>query len=167
MSRRNRVALAAAAVLVIAATGTVLATRLPRQTGAPAAPAASAEAEPDGAAPTADALRHASDRLAASGIAVDDAELADLAGRYGLGGAVRLFAWADASGRSVDDLAAMRDGDGTPGSVMGWGRMAKELGVHPGIGSIMGGGQGAGHAGGSGGASGDGEGADEPEASGD
>ena len=29
----------------------------------------------------------------------------------------------------------MRDGDGTPESVMGWGQIAKELGVHPGIGS--------------------------------
>jgi hypothetical protein len=37
----------------------------------------------------------------------------------------------------------MRDGDGTEGSGMGWGQIAKELGVHPGIGSIMG--QGGGH----------------------
>ena len=40
-------------------------------------------------------------------------------------------------------IRAMRDGDGTEGSGMGWGQIAKELGVHPGIGSIMG--QGGGH----------------------
>ena len=38
----------------------------------------------------------------------------------------------------------MRDGDGTEGSAMGWGRIAKELGFHPGIGSIMGNGGGHG-----------------------
>ena len=42
------------------------------------------------------------------------------------------------------DIAAMRDGDGTPESVMGWGQIAKKLGVHPGIGSVMGNGGGHG-----------------------
>ena len=41
----------------------------------------------------------------------------------------------------VEAIAAMRDGtDAEPG--MGWGRIAHELGVHPGIGSIMGNGHG-------------------------
>ncbi len=38
----------------------------------------------------------------------------------------------------IADLRAMRDGDGSEGSGMGWGQIAKELGVHPGLGSIMG-----------------------------
>jgi hypothetical protein len=159
MNRTNRVALAGAAVLLLAVSGTVLATRAPARNPDRGAAAASSEAQPEDGTPPAEALAHVSDRLAAHGITVDAAELADLAGRYGVGGAVRLLAWADESGRSVDELAAMRDGDGTEGSGMGWGRMAKELGLHPGIGSIMGGGQGADHA--------KQGGAEEPEASGE
>jgi hypothetical protein len=115
--------------------------RAPRAPSEPAAPAASQAAVES--APGPEALAHAADRLEAAGITVDATQLEDLAGRYGLGGAVRLLAWADASGKSVDDLTAMRDGDGTPASVMGWGQIARELGLHPGIGSIMG--QGGGH----------------------
>jgi hypothetical protein len=129
----------------VAATGTALALRAPRADEQPLVPAASQGAEEDtDAPPSADALEHAQDRLEASGVTVDAAELADLAGRYGLGGAVRVAAWAQESGTSVADIAAMRDGDGTPESVMGWGQIAKELGVHPGIGSIMGNGGGHG-----------------------
>ena len=57
---------------------------------------------------------------------------------------MRVAAWAQESGTSAADIAAMRDGDGTPESVMGWGQIAKELGVHPGIGSVMGNGGGHG-----------------------
>ena len=146
MTRGNRLAGMAAAILIVAATGTALALRAPRgdeeQPLVPAASQAAAEEETD-APPSAEALAHAQDRLEASGVTVDAAELADLAGRYGLGGAVRVVAWAQESGTSAADISAMRDGDGTPESVMGWGQIAKELGVHPGIGSIMG--QGGGH----------------------
>jgi hypothetical protein len=143
MTRSNRLAVLGGATLVLAATGTVLATRAPRNDAQPAPPAASQAAEEDtDDAPSADALVHAQDQLEASGVTVDAAELSDLAGRYGLGGAVRVEAWAQESGTSVADITAMRDGDGTPESVMGWGQIAKELGVHPGIGSIMGNGGG-------------------------
>lgn len=71
------------------------------------------------------------DRLAANGLHTDVATLRDLAARYGVGGAVRLIGWADASGRTLAELRAMRDG----GS--GWGQMAHELGLHPGIGTWM------------------------------
>ena len=145
MTRGNRLAGLGAAILIVAATGTALALRGPRGDEQPLVPAASqaAEAEAD-APPSAEALAHAQDRLEASGVTVDAAELADLAGRYGLGGAVRVVAWAQESGTSAADIAAMRDGDGTPESVMGWGQIAKELGVHPGIGSVMGNGGGHG-----------------------
>jgi hypothetical protein len=83
-------------------------------------------------------LTRAADRLAAAGIEADVAVLADLASRYGLGGAVRLVAWSDEAGLTVEELAAMRDG----GS--GWGQIAQELGVHPGLGAIMGNGGGHG-----------------------
>jgi hypothetical protein len=146
MTRSNRLAVLGAATLALAATGTVLATRAPRNDAQPAPPAASqaAEAEDTDGPPSAEALAHAQDRLEASGITVDSAELSDLAGRYGLGGAVRVEAWAHESATSVAEISAMRDGDGTPESVMGWGQIAKELGVHPGLGSIMGNGGGHG-----------------------
>jgi hypothetical protein len=145
MTQRNRLAGLVAATLIVAATGTALALRAPRGEEQPLLPAASQAAEEDtDAAPSAEALAHAQDRLEASGVTVDPAELSDLANRYGLGGAVRVVAWAEESGTTVADITAMRDGDGTPESVMGWGQIAKELGVHPGIGSIMGNGGGHG-----------------------
>ena len=64
--------------------------------------------------------------------------LTELATKYGVGGAVRIVAWSAADPDRMADLRAMRDGDGSEGSGMGWGQIAKELGVHPGIGSIMG-----------------------------
>ena len=82
--------------------------------------------------PSADELARAVDKLAAHGITTDAEELAALAAKYGMGGAVRLVAWADATGMTVAELSAMRD-DG-----QGWGQMAHELGVGPGIGWIMG-----------------------------
>jgi hypothetical protein len=146
MTRSNRLAGLGAAAMIVAATGAALAVRPPRGDEQPLVPAASQVAEDEtDAPPSAEALAHAQDRLEASGITVDAAELSDLAGRYGLGGAVRVVAWAEKSGTSVADITAMRDGDGTPESVMGWGQIAKELGVHPGIGSIMGNGGGQGH----------------------
>lgn len=78
-------------------------------------------------------------RLADAGIDTDADTIAGLAARYGVGGAVRLITWADASGRSTDEIAAMFD-DG-----MGWGRIARELNasddalhLSPGIGWVMG-----------------------------
>ena len=146
MTRGNLLAGMGAAILIVAATGTALALRAPRDDEQPLLPAASQAAadEDTDAPPSAEALAHAQDRLEASGVTVDPAELTQLAERYGLGGAVRVVAWAQESGTSVADITAMRDGDGTPESVMGWGQIAKELGVHPGIGSVMGNGGGHG-----------------------
>ncbi len=135
MNRTDRIALVAVAVLILVAAGGALA-----QTVVPSAGDSSRHATDTEEAenpPSADELAHAAERLEASGIAVDDAVLDDLAGRYGLGGAVRVLAWSDATATDVEEIAAMRDGtDAEPG--MGWGRIAHELGVRPGIGSIMG-----------------------------
>jgi hypothetical protein len=144
MNQRNRVALLAAALLLVVLAGGALAARLPRTEQAPDNVGASAEpetADESDAPPTADELAHAADRLVANGIEADVATLTDLAARYGLGGAVRVVAWADEKGLTIEDLAAMRD------EGMGWGQIAHELDVHPGIGSIMGNGGGHGRAG--------------------
>ena len=145
MSRINRIAVLAALALVIAATGTVMATRAPAADDRPAELADSHDAEPltDDAeeAPDAEALARVRQRLADAEITATDAEIADLAGRYGLGGAVRLFAWSKETGKSVAEIARLRDGDGEGAEPLGWGRIARELGVHPGIGSIMGNGR--------------------------
>ena len=146
MSRGNRLALLAAAALILAATGTVLATRAPQSPEQPAELLPSHEAGPEteDAPPTAEELAHAADRLTEREIPFTEGELADLAARYGIGGAVRILAWAaDPSvGMTAAQIADMRDGDGT--TAVGWGRLAKDLGTHPGIGWIMGNGGGHG-----------------------
>ncbi|MDQ5841463.1 MAG: hypothetical protein M3537_10065 [Chloroflexota bacterium] len=73
-------------------------------------------------------------------ITTDTAELDALADVYGLGGAVRILAFADAAGVEPSEIAEMRE-DG-----MGWGQIARalaeedeEFDLKPGIGWIMGG----------------------------
>ena len=137
MNRTDRIALVAVVVLSLIAAGGVVANVLPAGRDAPS----QADSDDSDGAPTAEELAHAADRLAASGVAVDDAILSDLAARYGVGGAVRVLAWSEATATDVEEIAAMRDGtDAEPG--MGWGQIAHELDVHPGIGSIMGNGNG-------------------------
>jgi hypothetical protein len=145
MNRRNRLALLAAAVLLVVFAGAALANRLPGTPAAPGHVASSHEPEASGEAdapPTADELAHAADRLFSNGIGTDVealvATLTDLSARYGLGGAVRLVAWSDETNLRVEELAAMRD------EGQGWGQIAKKLDVNPGIGSIMGNGGGHG-----------------------
>ena len=144
MNRTQRIAILAAAVLVLVAVGSAFANRTPAASDQPAHLTSSQEPEAQdeaGAPPTAEELAHAAARLEAKGIPFTDPQLSDLATRYGLGGAVRVLAWSDEASMGVDEIAAMRDGtDAEPG--MGWGQIAHELGVHPGIGSIMGGGHG-------------------------
>lgn len=136
MTRTNRIALFAALALLVALAGSTLATRSPQVADEPAQLASSHEAEAETDSEDAgDGATIARQRLSDAGIEADAAEFDDLAARYGVGGAVRLYAWADATGMTVDEIAALRDGDGQP---VGWGRIAKDLGVHPGIGSIMG-----------------------------
>jgi hypothetical protein len=136
MPRRTRLALLVAATLIVAVTGTVLATRAPAGPSSGQTTADDTEPSPD-----ASAIDHAADRLSANGIELEEGLLDELAGQYGVGGAVRIAAWAaadDGDDITVDSIRAMRDGDGSPGSGMGWGQIARELGVRPGIGSIMG-----------------------------
>ena len=135
MSRDTRIALLVAAVLIVAISGTVFATRPPQTADEPA----QLTQDGDDAPPSAEKLAQLAERLG-----VDQQVISDLAVEYGLGGAVRILAWADGNADVMADIRLKRAGDGTEGSVMGWGQIAKELGVHPGIGSIMGNGGGHG-----------------------
>lgn len=138
MNRTARILLAALALVLVAVASAIAA---PFERGRePAAPLAAshqpndevetAEDEP----PSAELLARLVARLADVGITTDADTIAALAEDHGVGGAVRLLAWADASGLSTDELATMfADG-------MGWGEIAKAHDLHPGIGWIMGGG---------------------------
>jgi hypothetical protein len=132
MARTTRLPILVGVLLVLVA-GTALATRLPHERPQLVA-AASHEPETP---PSADELAHAVDRLQVSGITATAEQLRTLSATYGLGGAIRLLSWADASGKSLAQLRSMRDAG------QGWGQMAHELGLSPGIGSVMG--QGGGH----------------------
>lgn len=120
--------------LAVGVVGTALAMRAPRASEQPLPVGQDEEDAP----PSGEALRHAGDRLEAAGLDVSDDVLAELASQYGVGGAVRVVVWAAGDDAVMAEIRAMRDGDGSEGSAMGWGQIAKELGVHPGLGSIMG-----------------------------
>jgi hypothetical protein len=149
MTRTNRTAILAALTILVAAAGTVMATRAPGQAEQRSGFQAEESEAPEAAeALDADALAHAVARLEERQVDVDPAVFGDMAERYGLGGAVRLHAWSSLTGMSVADLASRRDGDGT--TPVGWGRLAKDLAgeldidLKPGLGWIMGNGRGAG-----------------------
>ena len=132
MARSTRIAVLIGTLLILVA-GTAFATQVVRPDRTEML-----GQEPETPA-SAEDLAHAVDRLEAAGIEATSDQLQSLSADYGLGGAVRLLAWADATGMSLAELRALRD-DGA-----GWGQIAHDLGVSPGIGSIMG--QGGGDAG--------------------
>ena len=136
MTRTNSLGVAIAVALILIATATVLVTRAVEPSGEPKPVGGARSRDED--PPTADDIAHAAERLAANGFEVSDTILTELAAEYGVGGAVRIVTWSQADPDRMADLRAMRDGDGSEGSGMGWGQIAKELGVHPGLGSIMG-----------------------------
>jgi len=105
-----------------------------------------ADAESSEGAPSDKLLGRLVDRLADAGIDTDAETLAALAADYGVGGAIRLVTWADASGMDASELAAMFD------SGMGWGEIAHQLmegdpslDLSPGIGWVIGKGHANGH----------------------
>lgn len=137
MHRGVRIVLGVASLVLVVGVGVALAQRTDPGPAAPAQLAASQEPE---ASVDPASISRAAERLEASGIVVDEAQLDELAATYGVGGAVRLSAWSDASGLTIDELRAMRD------EGLGWGQIARDLGLHPGIGRIMGNGAGGGPA---------------------
>jgi hypothetical protein len=135
MTRTNRIALLAALALLVALAGTALGNRAPvADTAAP--PQADEQEE----APDDVAIQRVVDRLAARDIDVEPAQVRELAAEHGLGGAVRVLAWS-AQGVSIEEVQQRR------AEGQGWGVIARDLGVHPGIGSIMGNGGGHGREG--------------------
>ena len=141
MNRTSRLALLAAITLVVALAGTALATRTPVAETPPAPHAGEEEEtrdeqaneqEEDEEAPGEEAVQRVVERLGA-----DPARVRELAAEHGFGNAVRLLAW-EAEDVPIDEVLARRDAG------EGWGEIAKDFGVHPGIGSVMGNGGGRG-----------------------
>jgi len=93
------------------------------------------------AAPSADELASIVDKLRAAGITATASDISALAAKVGVGGAVRVLAFAHASGKTTDQILAMFDAG------QGWGVIARDLNlsIGPGIGWIMGNGHGNGH----------------------
>jgi hypothetical protein len=91
-------------------------------------------------APTADEIASVVSRLNRAGVPATAAQVKDLAAKVGVGGAVRVLWFAKASGKSTADLLAAFQGG------KGWGEIAHDLGLKPGIGWIMSNGHGKGHA---------------------
>jgi hypothetical protein len=108
--------------------------------GASAHPADEVEAsEAPDAAPSGAVIDKIVANFEAAGITTTAEEIQKLAAVCGVGGAVRIISWAKASGKTIDEIVAMRAAGN------GWGQIAKELGVSPGNGSIMSGGHGRGN----------------------
>ena len=91
--------------------------------------------------PSADEVARIVGKLKDAGITATAAQVTDLAGKAGVGGAVRVFAFAQASGKTPAQILAMRQAG------KGWGQIKHELNlsIGPGIGWIMGNGHGQGH----------------------
>jgi hypothetical protein len=102
--------------------------------------AAEAQGTEDGP-PSADEIARIVGRLQDAGIPATAAQVGDLAGKVGVGGAVRVLAFAQASGKTPAQILAMFEGG------KGWGQIDHELklSIGPGIGWIMGNGHGKGH----------------------
>ena len=127
MTRLTWFALTIAALLILVA-GTALGTQALDGRG----DRGSGEGQGEGQ-PPAEVLARLVERLDEAGIDTSAEELASLSDAYGVGGAVRIVLWADAAGESVDDVRSLRD-EGA-----GWGEIAHELGLQPGLGAVMGG----------------------------
>ena len=165
MNRYARIALIVGALVLLAA-GSALAGMNPRATEHRSPVAASHDPEPSeaaksknpeptesaepkdeatGALPSAAELDNLVKKLETAGITASPATLSALIAKYGVGGAVRVLAIADASGKTAAAIEKMRD-DG-----LGWGQIAQQLNaggslsLKPGIGWIMSGGHGNGH----------------------
>jgi hypothetical protein len=131
LSRRfTPIALGLAAILILG--GSIAAAAvIPSLTAQPGTAQASPEAKE---APSAEKVKQILDRLGAAGITATADDFNALAQKYGVGGAVRVLAFAHAAGKTPADITAMFDGG------KGWGQIRRELNltISPGIGWIMG-----------------------------
>jgi hypothetical protein len=109
----------------------------PASTPAPQVKESEPEDEADGP-PTAEKIADVVSRLKGAGIPATSIQVQVLSSKVGLGGAVRVLAFAQASGKTPAQILAMFT------SGMGWGQISHELNlsIGPGIGWIMGHGHG-------------------------
>ena len=131
LSRRyTPIALGLAAILILGGSIAVAAV-LPRVITQPGTAQASPEANEK---PSAEKVKGILERLHEAGIASTADEFNSLAQKYGVGGAVRVLAFAHAAGKTPAEIAAIFDAG------KGWGEIRRELGltIGPGIGWIMG-----------------------------
>jgi hypothetical protein len=137
-------AFAAAPTLVPGIVGPSVDASQPAASGSAEATETVMASESAEASPTAAQLARVLDDLTIAGVPATADELQKLADEVGLGNAVRIFAFANASGKTTDEILAMFQGG------EGWGQIAKDLGltIGPGIGGIMNGGHGQGGNGG-------------------
>jgi len=105
------------------------------------APEAAEAPETEDGPPSADEIARIVGRLHDAGIPATAAQVGDLAGKVGVGGAVRVLAFAQASGKTPAQILALFEAG------KGWGQIDHELNlsIGPGIGWIMGNGHGKGH----------------------
>jgi hypothetical protein len=108
----------------------------PAVPGATEAPDASEKPETPETPPTDAEIADFVGRLKTAGITTTAAAFKAMAAKVGVGGAVRTFAFAQASGKTPAQILAMFEGG------MGWGKIDHQLGltIGPGIGWIMSGG---------------------------
>jgi len=135
IERRRLTIVAAALAAVVLLAGVAAAALLPPTGGQPQTAQSSPEAKEK---PSAEKVQRILEGLKNAGINTTTAEFSALADKYGVGGAVRVLAFADASGKTAAQISALRDAG------KGWGEIRRELGiaVGPGIGWLMGQGHG-------------------------
>ncbi len=133
--RRLTIVVAALAAVVLLGGTVAVAAFLPPAGGQPPAAQASPEAKEK---PSAEKVHRILEGLKNAGIGTTTEEFSALADKYGVGGAVRVLAFADASGKTAAQISALRDAG------KGWGAIRRELGISigPGIGWLMGRGHG-------------------------
>jgi hypothetical protein len=104
-------------------------------------PEAAEAPETEDGPPAADEIARIVGKLQDAGIPATAAQVGDLAGKVGVGGAVRVLAFAQASGKTPAQILALFEAG------KGWGQIDHELNlsIGPGIGWIMGNGHGKGH----------------------
>ena len=136
MNERRRVAIVAGLAAVVLLGGAVAVAGLLPPAGEPP-PAAQATPEAK-EKPSAEKVQRILDGLKNAGINTTTAQFDALADKYGVGGAVRVLAFANASGKTAAQISALRDAG------KGWGEIRRELGISvgPGIGWLMGQGHG-------------------------
>ena len=136
MIERRRLTIVAAGVAAVVLLGGVAAAALlPPLSGQPQTAQSSPEAKEK---PSAEKVQRILEGLKNAGINTTTEEFAALADKYGVGGAVRVLAFADASGKTAAQISALRDAG------KGWGEIRRELGlsIGSGIGWLMGRGHG-------------------------